>query len=667
MVGPLIPYADQTGISVAPADPKQARSIYELITGSRSPIGPAQDNLGLGLGQTDPGNMTGLAPAAKAPGAPTAKDPFADIELGGGGSNEGNANAEQSALDQIAREERIWRTDGMARPAVSVLPEGENYHLAGGREGKKNYNQAYDPDPAVNAIMNAQVAEKDRNEALSQNLISEQARQKEAMAAIMAKRQENAAQMANRQQMLDQAVTRYTDDLSNQNKFWSNPGNIISAIAFSLMPIAGGDPANGARLINQAIEADFGKRLQAANMHLGELRSNIGAYRSMVENQQVGDMLAESEARRIAATDIERISLQFASPISKAKAEAAIADQRMRSAQLKMQAYKVLGIHQDPRVVPKVLGDAIKAGGEDGVGFTPFSGPDVPKGSPAAAAAGGIGPGGSIPTTANTGGNLPGTRIAALAASPDEAVKQAKSGQLDTKNTDAVLHAMFLRRAAAMHPGNPGAIPKQMEEFRAKAQEGVAKIATVVQKPMADVQAVRSLQMKLDYLEKYYREKFPGKSPDEFLQGMRDVSPAFTNTINELRMKYGKDQSDEGKAAKEFLQASQSLYQEFSRARSAEVHNFAGSALTPQEIANLDLVIKQNPSFSSMKNWVGMVSRARQAEIEAALTAGGNPESALLFIARNPGYRQGRLSAMGIPGAGPVGPVEGQKTVIGPY
>lgn len=572
----------------------------------------------------------------------------------------GRDAATNQTLDEYTAAQKLFRLDSSGVPQMDILPAGEDYHHAGGREGKKNFQQAYDPTRAIDAIEANQRAEEGRNEAMSRQIGGERARQTEAMASILANREKYAAQLAQRQQVLDQNVKQYTDNLSNTNAYWQNPGNIVSAIAFSLMPIAGGDPAAGARLINQAVEADFGRRYQAANMHLGELRSNVAAYRQLMGDKQAGDLMAESEARRIAAMDIERIALQFASPASKAKAEAAISDQLMRSAQLKMQSYKILGIHQDPKVVNKLLGGAIRASGADGVGFTPYAGPtDKPS------AVAGTGPAGT-PTTASSTPGISGTRMAALASNLPELKRQVATGQVDKKTAEEAINAGLQDRVRRMHPGNLPAQQKAMDALRKDAYDGVNKISVAAAKPAKDAAGIRHLAMRLDYLEKVAHEQ--GRDPQEFMQAGRDLSPGMANSWNEFKLKYGSNpDSPAAKSARNVLLAQQELYQAFARAKTSDTHELFGAALTEKELEQLELSIKNNASFTSMKTWVRRLSEDRQGQIAQALTAGGSPESAILYLAANPGFRSAGLDRAGISqNKAPAGKYVTNPDLIGP-
>lgn len=553
----------------------------------------------------------------------------------------GKDAATGQTLDMYKKAQELFRLDPGPVPQMDVLPEAENYHLAGGREGKKNFQQAYDPSRAIDAIEANQRAEEGRNEAMSQHLVSEKARQTNQMAIIMANREKYAAQLAERQQVLDENVKRYTDNLSNTNAYWSNPGNIVSAIAFSLMPIAGGDPAAGARLINQAVEADFGRRVQAANMHLGELRSNVAQYRQLMGDKQAGDLMAESEARRIAAMEIERIALQFASPASKAKAEAAISDQLMRSAQGRMQSFKVLGIHQDPRIVNKLLGGAIRAGGADGVGFTPYAGPtDRPS------AVAGTGPAGTPTTASNTPG-ISGTRMAALASNPTELRRQVETGQVAAKDAAEVINAGFQDRVRRAHPGNIAAQQAAMDKLREQAYDGVNKISVAAAPHVKDAAGIRQLMMRIAKIEQSAREL--GRDPQEFMQSGRDISAGMANAWNEFELKYRSNpDSPAAKSARNILMAQQEFYQAFARAKTSDTHDLFGAALTEKELEQLELSIKNNASFTSLKSWATRLSEDRQGKLSQALTAGGSPESAILYLAANPGFRQAGLDYKGL-------------------
>ena len=569
-------------------------------------------------------------------------------ESGGGGDRSGDLSAEQGQADRIAASLAHFPTIPTARNNLTVMGEGENYHPLGGREGKRNYQEAYDPDPMVNAVINAQNASSDMNKALRGHYAQEGQRQTEAMAAIMARRQESQVEEQRRQAVLDQQTQQVTSGLLNQGAFWSNPGNIVSAIAFSLMPIAGGDPAMGAKLINQAIESDFQRRHVAANQYLGELRSNLSSYRKMTGDAQAGDLLAESEARRVAALKIEEISQQFASPISKAKAEAAIAEQRSRAAQLRMQAYR-MGVYVPPHAENKLIADEYKKAGKDGIGFSAYA---TTPGAPGSAAAGSIpGKGGPLPTTANTGGGqLPGVRVAALSANPAEALRQYMTHpeQFGEKDLDNIIGSINLQRAMAAHPGNPAAVNTAMVALQRDTFDKAKNISDKVA-PLANFHSqIRGMSQSMVRIANAY--KAAGKDPNDFLQDLRTGAPdGMADTINRLRERYTTPGSPEGQYQKDLLVASNSFMQGYNLLRSEFAHQKFGGSQTDNELKNLEAVVSKNPSWQQLDGFITRLSSAAQADIDVALNA-APPEAALQWIRANPGYRGKTLSRPGVPG-----------------
>lgn len=572
-------------------------------------------------------------------------------EQGGDGDKSGDISAEQGQAARVMASLKHFPQGGVARNNLTIMGEGENYHPLGGAEGKKNYQEAFDPSGSMGAIDDAQRAFSNQAAELKGHYQSESARQTEAMAAMMAKRQNYAAEEQRMQAELDTKAKQVTANLMNSNAFWGNPGNIISAIAFSLMPIAGGDPANGARLINQAVEADFGRRLQSANMHLGELRSNLGEYRRTVGNQQAGDLLAESEARRIAAMKIDEIAAKFASPISKAKAEAAKAEQLNRSAQLKMQAYKI-GIYTPPHAENKLIAKEYERAGQDGIGFHAYAAkPDMPSGAGSSAVAGSIrGSGGSMPTTASSAtGGLPGTTVSALAASPSEALRQylANPGRFSSDDLDNIIGTINYQRARAAHPGNPGAADAAVEARRVETFNKAKEIADKVA-PLANLHSqIRSMSQNMVRIANAY--KAAGKDPNEFLQDLRTGAPdGLADTVNRLRERYTRPDSPEAQYQKDLLTASNSFMQGFNMLRGEFAHQKFGGSQTDNELKNLESMVSKNPSWQQLDGFVSKLSTAAQADIDTALNA-APPEAALQWIRANPGYRGQKLSRPGSP------------------
>ncbi len=282
-----------------------------------------------------------------------------DEESLGGLWAEDEVNKQQASDDTFPKMQQRPRG-----PGDVVQGEGSNFLPTG---GKSDFDETYVAGPQRLAEAQKEVGRLSANksEAIGQQYERSAQQATEAMAANKARRASEDQEIAARQQNLDKAVQHYSNDLADQGKFWTSPGNIISAIAFSLMPIFSNDPAIGAKLINQAIDRDMTNRKDLANMHLGELRSNLGTYRKLAEDHNVGDQIAQSEAHRLAALEIERISAQFESPIAKQKAQAMVEDQLMRAGQVRQTAFNHYNYNTVRRLDPRVA-SAFEAPGKAG-------------------------------------------------------------------------------------------------------------------------------------------------------------------------------------------------------------------------------------------------------------------------------------------------------------
>ncbi len=574
---------------------------------------------------------------------PIPGNPYAgEEEEGGGGSTTGTDTTTNEVLAGIGAGNKIFAHGGRnAGPAMAIMGEGENFNPLGGAQGKSNYEKAYDPNPTINAMMNAEDAKKDRNEALLKHYGDEVTRQQTQMAALQAQRQKDQVEDHRRQAVLEQSVTRYTDDLHNQNKFWENPGNIVSAIAFSLMPIFSNDPAVGAKLINQAIDRDLASRKSTADMHLGELRSNLGSYRKMVGDRQAGDLLAESEARRVVAMDIERIGAQFESPISKSRTMILAEDERRKSAALAMQAYRQ-GAYVQPHVERQGIVDAYKAGG----GYTPYG---VQPGTTGSAVRGSVS---GTPSTASDTqtkkSTLSPTRATALIAKPEEAVKQAQADTITPDDMyELVNQGLKARVASYKIPGSPG-FNEEFEKRRKDAEAGMQKIALAAAPAAARQAALSSLQQDMNVIGNFYAKH--GKNPDSFFDDLRTgMGSGNAEWVRDMQQRYSTPGSPEAKEVKEWQKASNRLYQKLAGELLGFKSKMIGGSQSTQELAGVAEYITLNPSWSKFSGFVRNESMKSQAEYRNAIKHGDGPEAKLLWLAEHKGAALPALDNPAIP------------------
>lgn len=571
--------------------------------------------------------------------APTAPITQADIETAPGGqpssefSDQENAN--QMAADQ-ARQQVFTRIPrGPGGPGTEVMPEGLDY-LKVGPDGKSDFQKAFveGPKNVGEALDEGERAETEKNKALQTHYANEQARQTSAAAQIEARRQEGDHMLQQKQEQLDQHLTAYTNNLADENRFWRNPGNIVSAIAFSLMPVFSRDPEIGIKYINQAIDRDMNDRKRLADMHMGELRSNLGEYRKLAGDQRVGDLLAESEAKRIAAMEIDRIGANFASPISQAKKEVLKQNFLMQSMQAKMQAYQAYHIYNDVKAVQPGVAAAYKAPGKAGIegAWSPFGGGNVAgqiNGTPTVAAPVALPPG------------MDRAKATALASRPDVAVDMGAKGQLDPKSLEAIYQAAVAQDVYSRTPGQPGTdafavkYNEKVREREAQAQKSVKDIAVAAQPFQDGMILSKRILGDMSMIENAARQR--GEDPNKFLGDLRNTT-SYAARINDLRLRYGSADTPEAQVQKDALQASE----RFHRLLSADImdykHGLLGGAQSEQELEGFKQIVNYADSWQNLKNFAVTRNQQFAAKKANSLRSSEDPIAALLYLRSTKNY-----------------------------
>ncbi len=548
------------------------------------------------------------------------------------GDEAAGAAAENTAFPMM--QQRPKGPDGV------VQGEGENYLPT---QGKELFDETYVKGPQRLASAQQELGRLSANksEALGQQYQQSAQQATEAMAANKARRAADDQEISIRQTQLDQAVTHYSNDLANQNKFWSSPGNIVSAIAFSLMPIFSNDPAIGVKLINQAIDRDMANRKDLANMHLGELRSNIGNYRKLAEDRNVGDQIAQSEAHRVAAMQIEQISSQFDSPISKAKALAMVEDQLMRANQTRMVAFNHYNYNTvrklDPRVASAFEAPG-KAGNDDA--WHSFT-------LPAKSAGNAIGNVQGTPSTARDTSGAGGvlnqmspSQVVALAYQPGQIVKMADSGQLQGQDLAVMARNSIVARVKSItnenSPNYELEFNKNMKAELEKAQKGSEAISKAAAPHMKGLTVTRRMASDMATIEAEL--KGTGITPDSFLGELRNgLGGPLASKVQALRIKYNNDATDSPaqKQSMDFLKASERFHQVLAQNIITFNHENIGGAQSPSELANIQQVINQGDGWGRIKGFVNMNNQQYAAAYENALSTAESPYAKMLYLQRN--------------------------------
>lgn len=447
---------------------------------------------------------------ASAGAAPAASGELTDhLDPGAPGDN-----TAQLADDQTTAAELEFRRPLNASAQANAFFEKEGYSKAP-VGGPQLYDEAFTHAPGREKRAREELSQlqSDKAKRLADFYGQQSEQDVQAAAAAKAQAAEDQENFRQRQAKLDEAAQYYTNDLQDQGKFWQNPGNIVKAIAFSLMPIFSGDPTTGIRLINQEIDRDMANRQHAAAQTLGALRSNLDGYHKIAGDRQAGDLLARAEAHRIAAQQIQQIALNFDSPIAKKQAEMMQADQEKRYAAAQMEFYKA-NVHISPSRMDPAL-HAARYSGEGGYreGIAPYSGA-----SPSAVQ-------GSIqgtPSTASTS-PLPPVVSAVIRTSGATGLNKAvDKGMVPEKSMQDAVKAAMYREGHALYPNEP---PDQafVKVLRA-ADEELKPFSVEISKNAASRRTISALQTKMAVIEAL--ERGEGRDPGAFVGWARKNMPS---------------------------------------------------------------------------------------------------------------------------------------------
>ncbi len=568
----------------------------------------------------------------------------------------GSQQANDSFKSTTSRLQNLRRPFNTARgDGASFRPESYSRASTGGDE---IYEKTFKTDPAVSDAAQTDLANtKAQHASAVAEFYKGQSERDTATAAAMKQRaQEDQVNIAARQKKLDDATQFYTNDLADQGKFWTNPGNIVSAIAFSLMPIFSNDPAVGARLINQAIDRDMANRQHAAQGTLGALSSNLAGYHKIAGDRQAGDLLARAEAHRIAAQEIARIGAQFEGPLAQKQMAANIADQTQKRDLFQMEFHKhnnyIEAAREDARLT------AARARGPGG--FTPgiahLGGHAEATGGPLnTAVTGGLGKTG-IPSTA--GGNMtPTTKALVKTGGLNGVAKGLSSGVIDADQAEEGARSWIYAQAVSL-----GIDPD-------KHQKAVWDDADKQVAPMADRMKLNSdSRVKISELQtrmKGIEGLMGAKDPNDFVSlaqkiGMPDVFLQKYATIMRSSPDAAKTRAAELEQAK--MEAVAHFKQDFAGVINASRHELFGGALSTGEKSSFAAEIDLSMPWNDQKNYLAGRSRALQAYVDSQSAALTNPAARILWEVGSAGQTRGQFNEL----ARPEVSKPGEPKLIGP-
>lgn len=487
-------------------------------------------------------------------------------------------------------------------PGVAVMPEGENPFTIGGPEGQAVFDEAFKNAPSrLSQALDEYAQVEDAASTERKNFYeAEQTRQQQANATLQARRQQNQHQLQIQQKQIDDAVQRYSNDLADTGKFWRNPGNILAALGAAIMTLGSDDHAIGIKIINGAINADMNNRRQLANMHLGELRSNLAAYRQLAGDQEAGDLLAESEAKRIAAMELDRISAQFQGPLAKKKAQA-LKEQLMQDMAVKRAQFYNHYLYNKPQLVNPMIAKEYKKSG----GFSPYS--QEAANQPGAA---------GVPSGGSKAPSKPWNSMARQASGGAPTTVDKLTMDLVDKRAPGHGQLMEMYRnqiweeAASKSRGRPQDFEKNVREIVEKDRTEAAAVAKELSPNFERIRAWSTFQRDVNLIES--GAKAHGIKPDEWLTGMRDITGGkFGAYINSLRQKFGSND--------EWLNASERFHQMLSGKVVDYYNQKGGGALTKEELENFAQFIRTNDSWGRIQGFTNQMSQNAGAAMQSKM------------------------------------------------
>jgi len=611
-------------------------------------IAPSKEVVGQALGPAISGKLNQVIPAGipSTPAAPGPADAGTDPSMHPGADPNFDFKSQfgdevERRAESTAKMFRYGQQGGAKGPAGTAINEYENANTIGGPEEFKN---TFKEGPKKIGDLQREIGklESDAHKNLAQAYEDQAQKDTIQSAQIASRKQEDNQQLQMKQRDLDEKTVQYTNDLANQNKFWQNPGNIVSAIAYSLMSVFSSDPAIGAKLINQAIDRDMNNRKDLANMHLGELRSNIGTYRKLAEDRQAGDLLAQSEAHRIAAMQIRAIGERLQSPIALKNSELAAQDQETKSAAFRAQAYNHY-LYNKPQVVDPRLAAFAKQH-QRGIpeGWTGY---DLPKDAVGAVKSVVQGAGPSTAHAAPVPGQepiskrlatMPAAQHAALIMSPGEVAKQGLDGDLAKGDLAQMAGEVITARARALAgdpnaPGYQAKVNEHINKMQIAADAGVGEIGKQAMPFQVGLTVTNRLQRDMNIIQSEC--KAMGISPDDFLGDLRTLTGGpLASKINDLRLRYGGAANVSEQASRRMLQASERFHQALNSQIVGYYHDMAGAAQNKAELDNLGQVISRTARWDHINQYIQQQSTNYAAQMKGAIRTSPDPYSSILYM-----------------------------------
>ncbi len=643
-----------------PIDPVTAANAERRKGGYIDPTLPADPATGLPPPPAAAGATT--APATEAPQFPG----IAPSTSGGEDQASGTA-AGMDVRDDIYPH-GIMPVGPMGPARVVQGPAGD-YSSLGGAEGLPDFTDTFVTKPAEIDAAGHGVAEAEGKygESKADFYRRTQDNQANELAILQQRRLQHQEEIAQKQQRLEEATTRYSNDLADRGQFWKEPAHIIGAIGAAMMALGSGGPTIGLKLINDAVNADFQQRKQLADMHLGELRSNLGSYRQIAGDSELGDRLALAESYRVAQMEGDRIAAQFHGPVAKARWALTSKQLAQQTNILKMNTYNAAVFHNASIVDPRIAAANTAAGKAmaPGAGFTTFASGSTPQPGVAPATGGSGAPSGS------SSGGQSGTAAGPGGAALDhvlgrlvEPMSEKRAAEYEARAPGSSQQVQRLRMANARRAwfesgGKPSEFHTKLAAIQKDQESDIKEIGKAAQPFIGKVGGLRRLGTDIKLIEIMADRMHT--DPDTLMgEGSRNLIGSslmakYRDTIHSLS---DTDPKNANKYKRE-LQATDDAVESFKQAlagsHNAYIHEGAGSAVNASENARMAEYLRKG--WRGTTTYHSLESRKANDELNNAINSTGSPASGLMYRAQM-GIGSSELDRPGIPG-----PSNAQKAI----
>ncbi len=619
------------------------------VAGQPGINGPTIPGLGT-MGLPKPSLPPGAVPPPQAPiGPPVDEVPTqAPIPAGGETSDWDNENLVRDEATKRA----AYGDMGPGPLMPGVVPSYEDFTKLGGAEGGENYREI---DRGMARYAKALDEQADivgqQGQAKADIYKNQHTADMEQLAAITRNRQERQEQIQAAQQKLDAGMQNYSNQLSDSGAAWNNPHSIMSAIAVAFTALGGGDSLGMQKLISDQVNADFMRRKALADMHLGELRSNVAMYRAIAGDKDLGDQWALAESHRIASEQIGRISEQFQGPLAKSKGAVLKEAEAAQSNLIKMKIYAEMVHHAPAR--EQFLGQKTELAAEGqamppGVGPTPYKGswqagavkPGLPNvslsGGSGASASNGPAPVGAAIAT------LTGKKAAKLVPSELAAMYESRSPGAG-KAVETMLQGVY--DEARVTTGRAGLMDsslvqkKRVELVNQAFAERAAIGKAAVEAKLTDPRAWGELSRDISRVKAAAQLAYPGdpSGPDKFLGDMRRFAGKnWSNYIQNLRQRFGDRSNPHSAQAMANLDAAERFHQNMGDKMIGFYHKRFGGTMSTGSEGELSLgklVISPEATFQKMEGFVDMQAKEAGNDWQRLLASAGSSRGALLMRA----------------------------------